>query len=511
MKKMDFFLPLVLFSISTNVYAANDKANEITFDKIVPHRENFTEKLIQIEGKIKDLKVIKEGGNKFATFFLSDGENTEATISVKVNLTKKKTVINTFDCKDGDFTTVQGRFKSWGNASYLGKVDVRETYEFKCSETAQVRATPPVEVVKKITPKKEAEVAAENDTPQPTILKISGDGSSKIVDAKGKEITKTGTQLAPGTTIKTGANSNVQLKYPDGSKVSIAPNSKLKTEAGTKTVQSVSLNFGRIHASIHKQASEDLHFRIKTKSATMGVRGTQFFVDSTTSGLATTRVVEGKVDVAIDEATLMAGKGRRLLHDQMVEVNQGKILETMPFDSAKFIAKIKSEQPDLLAYADTEADKTVDSSSSPTAPIAKAVALSNSKKSDWTVFRLSALGYLTKTDKATFGGMVSWNPGTHLIGNWNLGLDLGYGTRNSTVEYAVVGTFVFNSSIAAEIKAGAQSWLTGTKVTGGMGGLALKYSLCDQCVINHIIFGDDVLSINSKTYNIARVGIGFNF
>ena len=511
MTKMDLFLPLVLLSISTSVFAADDKASEVTFDKIIPHRENFTEKLIQIEGKIKDLKIIKEGGNKFATFFLSDGENTEATISVKVNLTKKKTVINTFECKNSDFTTVQGRFKSWGNASYLGKVDVRETYQFNCSDTARVRAVAPVEVAMKKAVKKEADVLVENDTPQPTILKISGDGSSKILDVKGKEITKTGTQLAPGTTIKTGPNSNVQLKYPDGSKLSIAPNSKLKTEAGTKTVQSVSLNFGRIHASIHKQASEDLHFRIKTKSATMGVRGTQFFVDATTSGLSTTRVVEGKVDVATDEATLMAGKGRRLLHDQMVEVNQGKILETKPFDSAKFIAKIKSEQPELLAYADADEEKTIVASTAPIAPAVKAVTQKSSAKSDWTVFRLSALGYLTKSDKATFGGMVSWNPGMRLIGNWNLGLDLGYGTRNSAVEYSVVGTFVFNSSIAAEIKAGAQTWMTGTKVTGGMGGLALKYSLCEQCVINHIIFGDDVLSINSKTYNIARVGVGFNF
>src|ERR1700756_4165871 len=96
-------LTLALLSLSTSAFATEDAIQSATFESIKPHRENFKEKYIQIEGKVKDLKMIKEGGNKFATFFLSEGGNPETTISVKVNLSKKKNVINTFACKDGDF------------------------------------------------------------------------------------------------------------------------------------------------------------------------------------------------------------------------------------------------------------------------------------------------------------------------------------------------------------------------------------------------------------------------
>ena len=145
--KMNIILSLALFGICSLALAAQDK--NVSFGQIKENRENYKDKIIQIEGKVKDLKMIKEGDKKFATFFLTEGDNPETTISVKVNLSKKKEVTNTFDCKDGEFTTVQGRFKSWGTASYLGKLEIKEAYDFKCSQNAQARQPAPVAVVKK--------------------------------------------------------------------------------------------------------------------------------------------------------------------------------------------------------------------------------------------------------------------------------------------------------------------------------------------------------------------------
>ena len=129
MMKINLALVLTASCISSFATAEEDQAQFVYFSDAKAHRENYLEKQIEIEGQIKDLKVIKESGNKFATFFLTDASNPE-TISVKVNLAKRKTVINTFTCKNGDFTTVSGRFKPWGKASYLGKIEVRETYHF---------------------------------------------------------------------------------------------------------------------------------------------------------------------------------------------------------------------------------------------------------------------------------------------------------------------------------------------------------------------------------------------
>ena len=512
--KKNIFLPLVIFSFCTNAFAVEDHV-KVSFDEIKPHRENFKDKFIQIEGRVKNLKVIKEGGSKFATFFLSEGNNPENTISVKVNLSKRKDVINTFDCKDGQFTTVEGRFKAWGTASYLGKIDIKDSYDFKCSEIAQVvHKAAPVEVAKKAaTPKKEI----VEDTPKPIILKTGG-GVNQVVDASGKAVTGSGSILEPGSVIKTGANSFVQLKYPDGSKLSIGANSQLTTETGTKAVQSVALKFGKVHALIHKEATQDLHFKIKTRTATMGVRGTQFFVDESKDGKVSTHVIDGRVDVAKSDAILSSGKGRHVLRGEFVDVDNGKVSEPKHFEAAEYLAKMKSEQAELVAFADnaSDAEEAVTPAAAAPAPVKNASTENNSEKPEWAVFRLAPLVYLTKDTSATFTGMISWNPETHLIGNWKLGVDLGYSmikrvTSVSLFEYAVVGSFAFNSTLSAEIKAGAQSWLSPVSATGGMGGLALKYSLCDRCPINHIILGDDVLSISGSTLNIVRVGVGFEF
>jgi hypothetical protein len=503
---------LLLFTfltIGSNSFAANQAPEGLGFAQILPMRENYQNRLIRIEGKVKSLKTIKEGGGKFATFFLADADNPETTISVKVPLTKKKTVINTFDCKNGDFTTVQGIFKPWGSASYLGKIEMRDHSEFTCSETATHKVKTPDVIVKKKAP----------EVPKPVILQISGD-SSKVIDPQGKRISEVGSVLEPGTSIATGDHSSVQIKYPDGSRVSVGAKSKLVTEAGTVDAQSVNLNFGRINALIHKQKSVDLHFKVKTKSATMGVRGTHFVVDAEPSGKSSTHVLEGRVDVAKDEKRLLAGEGVHVLQDQFVDVDKNKISEVKAFKGSEFIDQMKQEQPELMAFADI-AEKAPEAAAPTPTPVVQAPVKNEireeAKKSSWAIFRLAGLGYFAKGVTTHYSGIASWNPEFDVGANWNLGVDLGFtnlqigSARSSAIEYAAVGAYDFNPSFALEIKAGAQSFLSPASATGAIGGLALRYRLCEKCFVNHLIFGDDVMSLKSTFYNIARLGVGFQF
>ena len=503
--KMNLFFPLFFLSVCTSVFAAEDKAKPTSFEQIKPHRESFQDQFIQIEGRIKNLKTIKEGGNQFATFFLTEADNPESTISIKVNLAKKRTVINTFTCKEGEFTSVQGRFKPWGSASYLGKIEIRESHEFKCSQVAQTRKAP----------------AVESDVLKATILKVSSNGS---VTVKGKKIKKSGAKLDPGTIIKTGANAFVQLKYPDGSKITVGSNSELSTQKGTKSLQSLSLNHGIINALIHKNPSEEIHFKVKTKSATMGVRGTQFFVEATKTDKTTIHVIEGRVDVAKDDEVLASEKAAHVSHDEYIEVESGKISQVKHFEVSAYLEKLKTDQPELFALAghvSREKEVTVVSAATPAStPVMTPVAsptptVSHKEKSEWAVFRFAALGYLSKNNKATFTGIISWNPEIHLIARWKLGLDLGYTsvklpslTRTNVLESALVGSFLFNPVLSAEIKVGAQTWFSSPSVTGAMGGLTLKFGLSERRVINHIILGDDIFSRRGEIFNIARLGIG---
>src|SRR4051812_40818148 len=103
MTKIAQILSVLSVSIMTAASAATESPIEVTFDQVKPHRENFAEKTVQLDGRIKDLKVIKEAGNRFATFFLVDPSNPETSVSVRVNLSKKKTIINTFNCTEGEF------------------------------------------------------------------------------------------------------------------------------------------------------------------------------------------------------------------------------------------------------------------------------------------------------------------------------------------------------------------------------------------------------------------------
>lgn len=102
------------------------------------------------------------------------------------------------------------------------------------------------------------------------------------------------TFLKDGDTIKTDRASTVSLLLPDGSKVSIGPNSEF-TFNWDGTTFSIKLILGRIRSWIKKFSHK---FEVRTPSAPCAVRGTDFIVDYDADTTVTTvYLYEGIVDV----------------------------------------------------------------------------------------------------------------------------------------------------------------------------------------------------------------------
>ena len=83
-----------------------------------------------------------------------------------------------------------------------------------------------------------------------------------------------GSSVGAGETIKTGRGALAILTFVDGSQVKLNPESILVV-GDSKENSEITLLAGGAFAKVEKQKSG--HFSLRTKSASMGVRGTRFF------------------------------------------------------------------------------------------------------------------------------------------------------------------------------------------------------------------------------------------
>ena len=135
---------------------------------------------------------------------------------------------------------------------------------------------------------------------------------------------KVGDKLYKGSIVNTGSNGAVKLLMTDRTILDLGPTSLFKMndyqfkqgEAGDRKVD-LSLDYGTVRASVNeKLTTAKAKFSIRTKAATMGVRGTEFVVNAQmpakdASGAVTEppkmslTVMHGKVEVA--DANAKAG------------------------------------------------------------------------------------------------------------------------------------------------------------------------------------------------------------
>lgn len=126
----------------------------------------------------------------------------------------------------------------------------------------------------------------------------AGFGSVKLLRGKatldGKELHE-GDAVNAGEVVGTGERSMVRILLESGVAMQIGPASEVRLEE-EKKIPVADLLRGELLSSIRKGSGE-LKYRVRSKSVSMGVRGTTFFVKTSSRGRTFLCVCEGKVEV----------------------------------------------------------------------------------------------------------------------------------------------------------------------------------------------------------------------
>ncbi len=223
-----------------------------------------------------------------------------------------------------------------------------------------------------------------------TLAKIesieSAMGHKTIMLLKGIQLreARVGDEVYAGERIRTEEGTKAILVYADGSKVTVLPKTDLEIEALDKNrVQSSFLRSGNIQGEVKKETAvaeapkgtssavnpgaplvapkKKLHFFIKTKTATMGVRGTQFVAAfSEAAGLAQFHTLEGTIEVGKSASSLLSGTGTPVEAGQFVQATPEGISEAKAFNRSRFMDSLSS----VNSSTNSSASSAVNSASS---------------------------------------------------------------------------------------------------------------------------------------------------
>lgn len=164
-----------------------------------------------------------------------------------------------------------------------------------------------------------------------------------------------GEEIEIGERVRTDDKTTVTISYEDGSHLTILPNTDLEIEEPKNKVQSNQLRSGTVKGSIEKAKSSatemgqpsgkpPIKFVIRTRTAVMGVRGTEFVAGfNAASGMAQFNTLEGTVEVASSPAQLMGGTGVAVQSGQFVSATAESGLSAVTsFDRGSFLGNLVS-------------------------------------------------------------------------------------------------------------------------------------------------------------------------
>ncbi len=114
---------------------------------------------------------------------------------------------------------------------------------------------------------------------------------------------KVGDKVQKGNILRTAPGSKARVVFDNGDQINVAPGSSYKVDWAVNSSDpdiakpTISLKYGKIRAVISKKGPRS-KLRVRTRSATMGVRGTDFYVsDRVSEGGTRLTVIRGKVQV----------------------------------------------------------------------------------------------------------------------------------------------------------------------------------------------------------------------
>jgi hypothetical protein len=191
-----------------------------------------------------------------------------------------------------------------------------------------------------------------------TIIAAKGDIKAKLATGEIIEVNTT-SGLTEGTFIKTGSASFVKIVFIDKSYMTLGPDSLVKISKFTKKDAGViSLVRGQIRSQVTKDYMEledknKSKLFVRTKSAAMGIRGTDFQVDYTKEDDKTTlltfegKVVMNKIDEKFRDRELSQKDLDQLLEKkERVEVTKGQLSDVR--SEAKHIERPRTVEVAIL-------------------------------------------------------------------------------------------------------------------------------------------------------------------
>lgn len=182
-----------------------------------------------------------------------------------------------------------------------------------------------------------------------------------------------GLAIPLGSVIQTGAKSVARLIYPNGDQVTVVSHSNYKFSLESKGAASnkpvIDMLYGAFRATVSKSGPRN-DLKVRAKTLSMGVRGTEFFMEATTpAGHAAVTVIRGKVAVKAKnsqkEVTIpsgyqiaAAGGSKGVLKPQKTSREQIKKMHRATKVKANPEAKLSPAQAKKIAALEKKAVQT---------------------------------------------------------------------------------------------------------------------------------------------------------
>jgi|GEM_PF-5090869 len=366
----------------------------------------------------------------------------------------------------------------------------------------------------------------------PVIESIEGDKIVIVKKPAGNTVGEKGTFVNFGDRIKTGPRASAKIRYPDGSKLLIGRASEMEIQDSKNGVQYNELKSGEVRGIIAKPRGLVLpnappRFVIRSRSAVMGVRGTDF-VMNLDEELAKTELhtLEGTVELASDEATLMQGKGVRIEKDQSATAESGKIAEPATFDRKLYDLVLEASQPEFVSLTRNDVEIAAHNTTQLKAPDGLRVT-ETMTRTGMRLFQFSLNSLFLKQNSGgqVSSGQASWNPTLYLLGIFALrghaGFTLLKGRTQSdrfvASQFGIILGLELLDPILLEVGGGNESWGDhGNSSPYGMASLA--YRLGGARFVERIFVGvsgrGNTVSTSLEPRNGAisiRAGVGVQF
>ena len=155
------------------------------------------------------------------------------------------------------------------------------------------------------------------------------------------DVLKLNDELRQDDIITTADKSFVKIIYANGGTIAVGPNSSIKLiKQEAQQISSIGLLKGQLRATFDKKQNNNYKFIIKTRTAALGVRGTDFhFIYNPDNNVSTVLTYEGKVEFAENSSGDFMSQ-RDFEKHKKVQIPQGHISGVF-YNAAKASAPVK--------------------------------------------------------------------------------------------------------------------------------------------------------------------------